>query len=442
VPVGSVVVAPGSVSITAGQTAALAVTLKDANGLTLPLTGRVVAWSSSNLPVATVSATGVVTAVSPGAATITATSEGKLASTTVTVSRVPVGTVAVAPVGTLRVGQTATLSATVKDANGSLVTDRAVVWSSDNFAIASVSQNGVVTAVSVGTATITATSEGKSGNTVVTITPVPVGSVAVSSIAGPLRVGQTATLAATVKNTDGVPVTDRVVTWASSNQAVATVSSAGLVTAVGPGSATITATSEGQSGSTEVVVLAPVASVALQPASVTLELGGTRTLTATMTSADGSVLTGRSVTYESDNNGIVSVSSTGAVAALVTGVGYGTATITATSEGKTATTKVVVQPTVAFVFMSPIIQVVTRGTTVQLSAIALDASNHQVFGRDVVWTSSDTAVATVSADGLLTTRKTGTVTITATIDGVSGSEKITVAKPKDDDSSSGDPGDE
>ena len=105
------------------------------------------------------------------------------------------------------------------------MTNRVVTWTSSNTAVATVA-GGVVTGVKLGTATITATSEGKSGTAAVTVTGIPVGSVTVSPASKSLFVTQNFALSVTVKDTTGAVVTDRPVTWSSSNASVATVSAA------------------------------------------------------------------------------------------------------------------------------------------------------------------------------------------------------------------------
>jgi uncharacterized protein YjdB len=251
----------------------------------------------------------------------------------------------------------------------------------------------------------------------------PVGSVTVSPATANVVAGQAITLSATVRDTSGAIVVDRTVTWQSSDTAIATVSGAGVVTGVAEGTVTITATSEARSGSAAVTVdPVPVATVTLDPTSVTLEPGQTATLVATTKSANGTVLTGRTVTFSSDNVNVALVSSDGVVMA----VAPGEATITAMSEGQSATATVTVQPTVASVAVSPNEVSVRRNGTVQLSATAYDASNHVILGRTVTWTSSDNHLATVSDTGLVTARRSGTVTITATIDGRSGTAQVRI----------------
>jgi hypothetical protein len=158
--------------VVAGQTVQLTATTLDAGNNVL--TGRTIAWSSSNESVATVDADGLVRGVSSGTATITATSEGQSGSALVTVMPPAVASVSVAPATpTVVGGQTVELTATTRDAGNNVLTGRAIAWSSSNEAVATVDANGLVTARSAGTATITATSEGQSGSAFVTVTPRP-----------------------------------------------------------------------------------------------------------------------------------------------------------------------------------------------------------------------------------------------------------------------------
>jgi hypothetical protein len=168
VPVASVVVSPASANISVGATTPLSATPKDSAGNVLP--GRVVTWTSSNLAIATVSAAGLVTGVAAGAATITATSEGKSGSAALSVANVPVASVTVTPATALiLVGATVQLVATPKDSAGNVLSGRSITWASSAPALATVSSTGLVTGVSAGAVTITATSEGKSGTSAITI---------------------------------------------------------------------------------------------------------------------------------------------------------------------------------------------------------------------------------------------------------------------------------
>jgi len=426
VPVGSVVVSPSTNPLHVGQTVQLQTTVKDQNGTTV--TNRVVTWGSSDNTIATVNATGKVTAVGAGTATITATSEGKSGTATVTVTLVPVGSVAVSPSApNVVIGTTQTLTATVKDQNGTTVTDRAVSWSSSATGVATVSSSGVVTGVALGTATITATSEGKSGTAVVTVTPVPVGTITLNPPSASIAARGTATFTATVKDANGTVVTDRPLTWASDNILVATVTQSGVVTGLIPGTANISASAEGKSGTAVVTVgLLPVASVSVTPSPTSVTVGGTQQLTATTKDALGGTLTGRIVTWSSGTPGVATVSSSG----LVTGVTAGTAVITATSEGQSGTSTVTVNPAVAApvatVTLAPPTATIAPNATTTFTPTLKDASNNTLTGRTITWQSSNTAVATVSSTGVVTGLTEGTSTITATSEGKSGTAAVTV----------------
>src|SRR6266700_387459 len=199
-----------------------------------------------------------------GVSKVVATSNpGNLSDTaTVTVAgcTVPVASVGVSPgSATVAAGQSVQLTATPKDANGTPLSGRTVTWASNNTSVAIADVNGNVTALAPGSATITATSEGQSGTAAITVTSVPVASVSVSPASATVLAGQTVQLSATPKDVNGNPLSGRTITWSSSNTPVATVSSSGLVTGVVAGSATITATSEGQSGTAAITVTPPSA---------------------------------------------------------------------------------------------------------------------------------------------------------------------------------------
>jgi uncharacterized protein YjdB len=424
VPVASVDVSPSSATLVIGDTKQLTATPKDAQGNTL--SGRGVQWFSDNTPVASVSSTGVVTARAEGTATISATSEGKTGTATITVTKAAVASVTVSPASaSVQVGKSTTLTATVKAADGSTLTDRPVTWKSSDDDVASVDGRGVVTGVRPGSATITATSGGKSGSSAITVTAVPVASVAVTPGADTIVAGATTQLTATVKDADGKTVTDRTVTWSSSDDRIATVGTTGVVTGVAEGKVTITATSEGKSGKATIVVQpVPVASVDVGPPNPSVEAGSTVQLTATPRDANGNALDGRAVSWSSGDPKIATVDNNG----RVTGVAEGSVTITATSEGKSGgvTVKVMPPPVSSVTVNPPLIDALPVGTSDQFTAVLRDAQGNVLEGREIKWTSSDDAIATVSADGLVTAQSVGIATITATSEGKSGSSVVTV----------------
>ena len=457
VPVASVAVSPAAASVTVGQAVQLTATPKDASGN--PLTGRTVTWATSNAAVATVSGNGLVTAGTPGTATITASSEGQNGTAAITVTNVPVASVAVTPApASVQVGQTVQLTATPKDASGSPLAGRVVTWASSASAIATVSASGLVTGVAAGSATLTATSEGKSGTAAVTVTIVPVASVAVSPASASVAVGQTVQLSATPKDASGNALAGRVVTWASTAPAVATVNGSGLVTGVAAGAATITATSEGQSGTGGLTVTASVTS----PGAVTnLIAASVTTNSVTLSFTEVNDGTGQPASY--DIRSAVAPLSWGSAASVaqgtctvpVAGVAIA-ATRTCTVLGLAAGTSYQFQlvafrgplngpgtvfgglsnvasgttglssAPVASVTVSPAAGSVAVGQVLQLTATPKDANGNSLSGRVVTWTSSNALLATVNASGLVTGLVLGTVTLTATSEGVPGTATVTV----------------
>jgi len=176
----------------------------------------------------------------------------------------PVATVTLTPASaTVNEGQTLQLAATLKDANGNTLVGRSITWSSSNPSGAGVNGTGLVTGVTAGSATITATSEGHSGSSAITVVHLPVASVTVTPASTSVSAGSSVQLTATPKDANGNPLVGRTVTWQSSNTSAATVNGGGLVSGVAAGSATITATSEWQSGTSVITVTPPSASVVL-----------------------------------------------------------------------------------------------------------------------------------------------------------------------------------
>lgn len=346
VAVAAVTILPSSASVSVGGNTVLRAVAYDANGQ--ELSGRAVVWASSATQTASVDATGKVTGVAAGTATITGTIEGITASATVTVTLVPVATVIVTPgSASLIVGHTASLSAVATDANGNVLDGRQITWSSANTAIATVSEQGLVTAVDSGATTVIATAEGKTGaaQIVVTADPnkTPVASVSITPPTATMAIGGTVTLSATALDDNGNVLTGRTVAWSSATPSVATVDDNGVVTAASAGTTMITATVEGRTATAQITVTPPaVASVEVNPASFTLRTGRSRTLKARVFDSNGDELSGRTVTWSSSNILIALVTPGSDSSASVLALAHGTATITVTCEGVTGTATVTV----------------------------------------------------------------------------------------------------
>lgn len=166
-----------------------------------------------------------------------------------------VATVDVTPATvSIGVGVTQQLAAAPRNSSGGLVAGKTATWSTSSTAVATVDATGLVRGMGAGSATVTATIDGKSGSSAVTVTNLPVATVTLLPASLALVVGGSATVTANLFDTNNAALTGRVVTWSSANSAVATVSATGLVTGVATGSTTVTATSEGRSATAPVTV--------------------------------------------------------------------------------------------------------------------------------------------------------------------------------------------
>ena len=362
-------------------------------------------WSSDNSGVAAVSQYGVVTAKSAGIANITVkTTNGKSATCLVTVSaKVKLSkTKAI-----IEKGKTLTLKATVTPSN---LPDKSVTWKSSNTKVATVTSAGKVKGVKTGTVTITCTSNSTGAKATCKVT---VGSVKLDKTEATILKGKTTTLTATVYPSS---LTDKSVTWKSSNTKIATVTSAGKVKGVKAGTATITCTSNATGLKATCTVTIVKGFVTLNKTETYVQKGKTLTLKATVTPE---TLDDKSVTWESSDTKIATVTSAG----KVKGVKYGTATITCTSVATGA--KATCQVTVGNVVISMSEFAIQKGSTVTLSATVYPTT---LTDKSVIWESSDTKVATVTSKGKVKGVKAGSATITCTsvATGLKGTCKVTV----------------
>ncbi|MEO6444368.1 MAG: Ig-like domain-containing protein [Gemmatimonadaceae bacterium] len=423
VPVASVTVTPASSSLLVGQTLQLSATPADSSGAPLP--GRSIVWSSSAPSVASVSSTGLVTAHLPGSAAISATSEGNTGTSRITVSLVPVGRVTITPdATTLQAGNSTQLAARVFDASGMELGGRTITWTSDRAIVATVRSDGTVTAIAPGQAHITASADGVEGVATINVIPVPVASISLTPASLALHVGSSQKVTAVPRDADGQPLAGRVVTFISGAPSIAAVSSSGVVTALAPGSALIIVTSEAQQVTVPVTVtIPPVARITLTPSFGMLAPGLTLQLTASLFDSSGAPITGRVPSWSSSAPAVATVSSSG----LVTAVNAGITTITASSGGVSATLSVSVVPVaVATVTIAPASVTLLPDSTARLIVTARDASGNALSGRTTTWSSANSAIATVSTSGVVTGVSPGSTSISAHVDGVTGTATVNV----------------
>lgn len=408
------------------------------------IAGRRLFWSSRDPSIATVTPEGVVTAVSAGATEIAASSGGQSAIVAVTSLSRPLVLIRVLPgASDMTVGSTLQLNADAIDAGGAEIEGQTFEWSTSDPAVATVNGSGRVTAIAPGNATIRARVGSVEGSAVISVRLAPVAQVEVAPSSLDIDVGASATLTATPRDAGGQPLTGRQLTWRSSSESVATVSSSGVVTGVAPGNATITvsapgAGSGGSTPSTNVPVtvrLAPVARVQISPAGPSVPVGRTVSFSVSLFDADNDPLslTGRTVTWSSSAPTVATINAGTGVA---TGVALGTATITATvaTQGRPGTVAgttvlAVINAPVATVQVSPNPGTVFVGAAYasQFSAQPRDAQGNVLTGRSVVWTSLDTDIATVNAStGVVSGVGPGNTRIRATSEGVDGFADVAV----------------
>ena len=415
-------VSPASSTMQAlDDTVRLSATVLDQDGRVMA--AAVVEWSSSDEAVAVVDGAGLVTATGNGTATVTAGNGGVVGEAVVTVAQV-VAEVRVVPdsVAFAAIGDTARLVAEAVDANGHGVAGAAVEWSSSDTAVVVVDSAGLMTAVGNGTVRVTAENGGVMGEVVVTVEQVVAEvRVAPDSVAF-AAIGDTARIAAEALDANGHGVGGATVEWSSGDTVVAVVDSAGLVTAVGNGTATVTAGSGGVVGEAVVTVEQVVAGVRVVPDSVTFAaIGDTTRLVAEALDANGHGVAGAAVEWSSGDTAVAVVDNAG----LVTTVGNGTAAVTAGSGGVVGEAVVTVEQVVAEVRVVPdSVTFAAIGDTVRLVAEAVDTNGHVVDGIDFEWSSSDEAVAVVDSAGLVTAVGNGTATVTAASGGVVGQASV------------------
>lgn len=408
IPVTGITLSTNQVTLNIAQTSQLTATVAPTTAFNKTLT-----WSTSNSQVASVSNSGLVTGLTAGSATVTArATDGSNVSATATITvlgsgiNIPVTNLTLAQTsGTLHPGDTVQLVPVIAPPNA---TDKTVIWSSNNALVATVNNQGLVSAQSTyGTCIITATSNNNRAR-VATYTlnvTVPVASITLSASSASLTLNQNRTVVATVRpNNAG----NKTVIWTTSNPLIVTVNSSGTITGRGNGNAIIIATTQdmGLTATVAVTVTTPVQGVTLNPSLTTVNVGSTFQAVATTVPSTAS---NQNVTWRSSNPAFATINQAG----LITGVANGTSIITVTTQdgARKASMTVRVTTPVVSVALSQTSVSLSRGQRTTLSQIIQppNASNTLVS-----WTSSNNNVATVTTRGVVRGVNTGTANITAT----------------------------
>jgi uncharacterized protein YjdB len=347
IPVSQIIARPDSMDLPVATALNIDVQLIGPKGEAI--TGRVIQWASANPAVATVNSLGQVTGISLGTTTITARVGAKVASTRVRVVAPPVSQVVLTPsnpVQVVRIGQNFQFSARCVDINGAVVTGKTIAWNSNNPSVATVSGTGLVSALAVGSATVTAECDGKTGQVGIQVTLVPVTSVTISPTSLTMFVGQLQQLTVTAKDSAGnvLPLQNRSVNWSSDNLPVVGMTASGVATSFSAGTAHVTVTVDNTTSApiTVTVQNVPVATVQVIPnPAPDIKIGTPVQFSVILRDANGNQLVGRTVTWRSLDSSIATVSVNGLVSGVAAG---GPITIEATCEGVIGTVPVKVIP--------------------------------------------------------------------------------------------------
>jgi uncharacterized protein YjdB len=424
----SIAVTPSTASVVSGSTQQFTATGTYSDGSTQNLT-TTASWSSSSTSIATVGLhTGLAKGVTAGTATITATSAKISGSATLTVTAAVLTSISVTPAtASVAAGRTQQFTATGTYNNGTTqnLTSTAT-WSSSAKSVATVSA-GLATAVAQGTASITATSGSISGSASLTVTAAVLTSIAVTPSSASIATGATQQFTATGTYSNGSTQSlTTTASWTSSGTSVATVGlHTGLAKGVAAGTATITASVGTVHGTATLTVGTVLTSISVTPNPASVAAGYTQQFTATGTYSNGTtqILTS-GVTWASSATSIATVNSSG----LATGIAQGSATITATSGTISGSAALTVTPaTLVSLSVTPANPSFALGTTQAMVATGTYSDGSTlVLTTSVVWTTANTSVATINAQGVASSVALGSTTVTAASGAISGSTTLTV----------------
>lgn len=494
----SITVTPVDPSVAKGISVQFTATGNYSDGTIQDLT-QSVTWASSAPAVAMVSnaqgSQGLANTIGTGTATISASlpqSPEVSRSTVLTVTSATLSAIEAGPPSTIAVGATVQLTATGVFSDGTtLDLTSAVSWTTSDSAVAVVSDaagtHGLVTGVSAGTATalatITATLDGVSGSAPVTVTSAVLSSITITPISPSIAIGTTQQLTATGVYSDGSTADlTNLASWTSSNTAIATVDSTGLLTGIAEGSATISAQFDGITGTTDATVTTVVlVAVEVSPNDASIAPLSVLQLTATGVFSDGSTqnltqfanwtsdkplvawvsnaprrrgrvtglipgtanifanfkgLSGSAsiTTWISSNQSIAQVSNAPTSQGQVSGIAAGSATISAIYGGlSNGTIITVTSPRLVSITVTPVNPSLRRNSSLQMTATATYADGSTEDLTDFAdWSSSDSRVASFNychgQNGLLFGNDTGTATVRAEYRGVSGTTRATVTR--------------
>lgn len=422
----SIAVTPANPTVPVNTTQQMVATGTNSDLSTCDITD-LVTWSSSTIANATVSASGLVKGVAAGSLTVTATLGSVTGSTSVSVTAPSITSISVTPDDmtlAIGVGEQYTASAIYSDGSiQDLVTG--VTWTSSNSSVATVDSNGLATTLGAGTTTITATVGSFTDASVITVVAAHLQTITLTPTNVTMAAGTQQQFTAVGNFDDGSTQVLISALWSSSSSSVLAIDQNGLALAVGPGSSTVSVTSGTVSASTSVTVsTATLVSLAIAPANSSMPDDATRQFSATGTFSDNSTqdMT-QSVLWSSATPTVATITNLGLVSSLSTGSTTITAMLGSVSNSTTLTVSNV---TLVSIAISPANGRVQKGTSLKFTAVGTYSDGSTATLTNVSWRSSKNNLANMRRNGILHAKKAGTLTVTASAFGVTGSTSVTI----------------
>jgi trimeric autotransporter adhesin len=385
-------------------------------------------WTSSALSTATVTSSGLVQGINAGSVTISASAGGVKQTTTITVTAPTISFISVSPDGlTLPIGINQQYIATATYTDGTsqdLVSG--VAWNSSSTSVATINGSGLAMTTAAGTTTIQATVGSFTDSVILTVVNAHLLSISVTPSPVTIAAGTRQQFAATGIFDDGSTQTLTSVTWSSSAPGVVTVDSSGLGAGIAGGTGSINATVGSITGSAAITVTgASLVSIAVTPANSIMPIGASKQFVATGTFSDSSTqdITA-SVGWSSSNAAVAAINSTGLVTSTVTG----TTKISAILGAITGSTGLTVSSAkLTSIIITPANPKIAAGTSIQLHATGKFSDGSSTTNLSgVAWKSSKPNIASPRGTGIVRGKKSGSVTISASLSGITGTTTVTV----------------
>lgn len=377
--------------------------------------------------IATVSATGLVQGVKAGSATISASLAGIQRTVGVSVTAPTISFISVSPDGlTLAIGISQQYVATATYIDGTsqdLV--NGVSWGSSATSVASIDASGLATTASAGTATITATVGSFSDSVTLTVVNAHLTSISVTPATISIAVGTHQQFTATGNFDDGSTQLLSSVAWSSSAQNVATVDASGLASGVAAGTVNINATSASVTGSASLTVTAAtLVSLVVTPANSSMPVGASKQFTATGTFSDSSTEDMTASVSWGSSSAVATINASG----LATSIAAGTTKISAIYDTISASTNLTVSTAkLTSITLTPVNPKIAKGTSLQMHATGHYSDGSTVPNLSgVIWKSSKPNIASIRSTGIVRGKKSGSVTLSGTLSGVTGNTTLTV----------------